>query len=109
MSPKTIEQTEIFASMVAKKQGWIVNPDAGFRGILAEGLTTNWNRYTYYLCPCRDSEGSREQDAPLICPCKYSWDDIAEHGHCYCALYLSKGFAAEGRQPASIPDRRFAK
>lgn len=109
MAEKTREQTKLFASMVARKQGWEVNPDADFTSMLLDGLTVNWNRYGYYLCPCRDSEGSREADATLICPRKYSWEDVAEHGHCYCALYLSTGFAESGKAPSSIPDRRFRK
>lgn len=109
MRAKTREDTALFASMVAAKQGWVLNPDAAFVEGLEEGLTTNWNRYGYYLCPCRDSDGSREADADLICPCKYSRADIDEFGHCYCALYLSKGFAASGAAPEGIRDRRYAK
>jgi len=105
MPNKTLEDTLKFASMVAAKQGWVLNPDEEFTRSLAEGLETNWNRYGYFLCPCRDTEGSREADAAAICPCKPSWDDIAEKGHCFCALYLGKAFAASGRAPASIPDR----
>jgi ferredoxin-thioredoxin reductase catalytic subunit len=106
MADKTTEQTSTFAAMVAKKQSWVVNPDADFTSSLIEGLTTNWNRYGYYFCPCRDSDGSREADAKAICPCAPSWKDIEEHGHCFCALYLSSEFAASGKAPQSIPDRR---
>ena len=106
MLPKNLDQTMTFATMVAAKHGWVLNPDAGFTGDLAEGLTTNWNRYGYFLCPCRDTEGSREADANVICPCAPSWKDIKERGHCYCALYLDPAFAASGKEPASIPDRR---
>lgn len=108
MADKTQDQARIFADMVAKKQAWVVNPDLSFTDILTEGLATNWNRYGYFLCPCRDSEGARELDADLICPCKYSWEDIKVSGHCYCALYFSKEFAASGRPPQGIKDRRFS-
>jgi ferredoxin-thioredoxin reductase catalytic chain len=107
MKTKTAEDAELFASMVAAKQGWALNPDSGFVRILAEGLATNWNRYGYFLCPCRDTEGSREADADVVCPCKPSWKDVEERGHCFCALYLSKEFASSGKPPASIPDRRY--
>jgi ferredoxin-thioredoxin reductase catalytic chain len=106
MPEKSLEDTARFASMVAKKQGWVLNPDADFTSGLVEGLATNWNRYGYFLCPCRDTEGSREADAKVICPCVPSWKDIAEHGHCFCALYLDPAFAAAGKEPGSIPDRR---
>jgi ferredoxin-thioredoxin reductase catalytic subunit len=108
MKPKTKSDTALFAAMVAAKQGWKINPDADFTGSLEEGLTTNWNRYGYYLCPCRDSDGSHEADADLICPCKYSWKDIEEFGHCYCALYLSDSFAKSGASPEGIKDRRYS-
>ena len=106
MIAKTIDQTMTFATMVAAKQGWKLNPDEDFTRSLVEGLTTNWNRYGYFLCPCRDTEGSREVDAKVICPCAPSWTDVQERGHCYCALYLDPAFAASGKTPASIPDRR---
>jgi ferredoxin-thioredoxin reductase catalytic chain len=106
MAAKDFDDTAKFAAMVAAKQGWSLNPDEGFRKDLIEGLTTNWNRYGYFLCPCRDSEGSREADAKVICPCAPSWSDVKERGHCYCALYLDPGFAASGKTPTSIPDRR---
>ncbi|MCX7025453.1 MAG: ferredoxin:thioredoxin reductase [Spirochaetes bacterium] len=105
---KTVEDTATFAGMVAAKQGWVVNPDAGFTALLVEGLTVNWNRYGYFLCPCRDSDGSRESDSKLICPCYYARADMEEHGHCYCALYLSPSFADSGGKATGIPDRRFA-
>ena len=106
-NPKTVDDTRRFAELVAAKQGWTVNPDASFTGDLLDGLTVNWNRYGYFLCPCRDSDGSREADAKLICPCAYARGDIERHGHCYCALYLDPAFAAAGTAPRSIPDRRY--
>jgi ferredoxin-thioredoxin reductase catalytic chain len=106
MADKSLEQTMTFAAMVAKKQGWVLNPDLEFTRDLVEGLTINWNRYGYFLCPCRDTEGSRETDAKVICPCAPSWKDVEERGHCYCALYLDPAFAAAGTAPSSIPDRR---
>ncbi len=106
MTEKSIEDTGRFASMVAAKQGWELNPDADFTDSLVEGLTVNANRYGYYLCPCRDTEGSRQADADVICPCAYSWADVERYGHCYCALYLRKGFTAGGGVPTGIPDKR---
>lgn len=109
MSEKTTEQTATFAAMVAKKQGWVLNPDVEFVKTLVDGLTMNWNRYGYYLCPCRDSDGSRDADKDVLCPCAYSWSDIERHGHCFCALYLSPSFAKSGKVPGSIPERRYSQ
>ncbi len=103
---KTIEQTLQFMKMVAEHQGWKLNPDEEFIQMLAEGLTTNYNRYGYYACPCRDADGMREKDKDIICPCAYCRPDQEEYGHCYCGLYLTKEFYETGKKPASIPERR---
>jgi ferredoxin-thioredoxin reductase catalytic subunit len=108
MAEKNLADTRKFAEMVAKKQAWVLNPDADFTASLIEGLTATWNRHGYYLCPCRDSDVSREADASVICPCRFSWKDIEEHGHCFCALYLSPAFAASGAVPGGIKDRRYS-
>ena len=107
MADKTPEQVRVFTEMVARKQGWVLNPDPEFYGNLVSGLDANWNRYGYFLCPCRDSEGSREEDAKSVCPCAWSRADIEKYGHCYCALYLSKEFAESGKDPSGIPDGRY--
>lgn len=107
MNTKTLEQTRLFTQMVAQKQGWVLNPDGAFYETLVEGLMTNFNRYGYYLCPCRDSDGSREADKKAICPCVWSKLDVPEFGHCYCALYLSREFLKSGKAPSGIPDRRY--
>ena len=107
MPAKDSAQTRTFTEMVAAKQGWKLNADPEFYGNLLEGLKENWNRYGYFLCPCRDSEGSRELDASMICPCVWARGDIDKHGHCYCALYISPEFAASGKEPQGIPDRRY--
>jgi ferredoxin-thioredoxin reductase catalytic chain len=108
MAEKNLEQTKVFAQMVASKQAWTLNPDTDFTDSLLEGLTTNFNRYGYYLCPCRDTEGERALDADVICPCKYSWSDIKDFGHCFCALFLDSDFAAQGKVPGGIADRRIS-
>ena len=103
---KTLEDTRKFISMVADKQGWKLNPDKEFVQMLVEGLTTNFNRYGYPSCPCRDATGVREKDKDIICPCAYCRPDQKEYGHCYCGLYLTPEFAATGKIPKAIPERR---
>lgn len=103
---KTSEDARLFIDAVAAKQGWAVNPDAGFVNQLAVGLAANYNRFGYYLCPCRDGDGERSADDDIICPCDYARPDQAEYGHCLCGLFLSPEFAESGQQPASIPERR---
>jgi len=105
---KSAEETMLFASMVAGKQGWTLNPDQGFLDDLLAGLRANYNRYGYFLCPCRDTEGTRQADRDAICPCIWSRKDVPEFGHCYCALYLSHEFSLSGTSPSAIPDRRYS-
>ncbi|MHA1731437.1 MAG: ferredoxin-thioredoxin reductase catalytic domain-containing protein [Promethearchaeota archaeon] len=103
---KTPADAKLFMEMVAKKQGWVVNPDPELIGWLSEGLSTNWNRYGYFSCPCRDADGVKERDKDIICPCDYCVPDQEEFGHCYCGLYLTREFADSGKKPHSIPERR---
>ena len=103
---KTVKDTEIFASMVAQKNGWVLNPDREFMAMLIDGLTVNYNRYGYFSCPCRDASGQRDRDKDIICPCAYCRPDQEEYGHCYCGLYLTNAFFKSGQAPASIPERR---
>ncbi|MBN1520579.1 MAG: ferredoxin:thioredoxin reductase [Spirochaetales bacterium] len=106
MKTKSTDDVRSFTTMVANKQGWVLNPDEEFTDSLVDGLCVNWNRYGYFLCPCRDTEGSKEADESVICPCVYARSDVERYGHCYCALFLRPDFAAAGGQPTGIPDRR---
>ncbi|MCF7928459.1 MAG: ferredoxin:thioredoxin reductase [Spirochaetales bacterium] len=104
--PKSKEEVYTFVRMAAEHHGWVVSPDTQFVEILVDGLQENFNTYGYFLCPCRDGEGSRKADRDIVCPCVYSKPDIDEYGHCYCGLYLDPDFAASGRLPEPIPERR---
>ena len=105
---KTKEEARRFVYQVAKHQGWVVNPDEEFVEDIIDGLQTNYNRYGYFLCPCRDGDGEREADRDIICPCVYNVPDQEEHGHCFCGLFLSKEFAESGKPVQPIPERRSA-
>jgi ferredoxin-thioredoxin reductase catalytic subunit/glutaredoxin len=103
---KGVEDAKLFTEMVSKHQGWELMRDEKFLQVLREGLSTNWNRYGYFSCPCRLADGEKEMDKDVICPCIYAKPDIDEYGHCYCGLYLSKEFFNSGKKPVSIPERR---
>ena len=103
---RTKEDTRKFVEMVAKKQGWRLNPDSQFTNDLCEGFATNFNRYGYYSCPCRDADGDKALDKDILCPCEYCRPDMEEFGHCYCGLYLTKEFFTAGKEPEGIPERR---
>ena len=103
---KTAQDALTFIHRVAAHNGWEVNPDTEFVADLAAGLALNYNRYGYFLCPCRDGEGSRELDRDIICPCDYNIPDQREYGHCFCALFYTPECAARKEAPRQIPERR---
>ena len=103
---KDRDETMRFVTMVADKQNWKLHPDREFLDMLVEGLMTNYNRYGYFSCPCRDADGERDRDKDIICPCEYCRPDQEEYGHCYCGLYVTPEFFESGRTPQSIPERR---
>jgi ferredoxin-thioredoxin reductase catalytic chain len=103
---RTKEDAIKFAYMVAKKQGWKINKDAEFLDTIYQGLATNFNRYGYYCCPCRDSDEDKTLDKDIICPCDYCKPDMEEFGHCFCGLYLTSKFFESEKEPEGIPERR---
>lgn len=108
---KELADVQVFARAVAERRGWVLNPDTEFRDRILGGLATNYNRYGFFLCPCRDGDGDRVAEKDIACPCAYAGPDVAEHGHCFCALYLAPDCAARVQQGASlagIPERRNA-
>jgi ferredoxin-thioredoxin reductase catalytic chain len=101
-------EVRLFAEKVAARHGWLLNRDRDHVTGVLEGLDANRERLGYYLCPCRDGAGERSADSDVICPCPYAVPDIAEHGHCYCGLFVSPSFDAAGRAVEPIPERRTA-
>jgi ferredoxin-thioredoxin reductase catalytic subunit len=103
---KTKEDTTKYVQLIADRNGWVLTPDQEFLGMLVDGLNTNFNRYSYYCCPCRDGVDDPKKDKDIICPCAYCRPDQEDYGHCYCGLYLTKEFAATGKIPKALPERR---
>ncbi|MFO8052230.1 MAG: ferredoxin-thioredoxin reductase catalytic domain-containing protein [Thermoplasmatota archaeon] len=90
----------------AEEGGYHLNPDTDFTRDLVEGLLVNEKRYGYMACPCRLSDGEKELDRDIICPCDYRDPDLDEFGSCYCALYVNDDIKAGRKKPVSIPERR---
>lgn len=101
---------ELFAELDrnARASGYMLNSDESFTLPLIEGLLVNEERYGYRACPCRLASGVKEEDLDIICPCDYRDADLADHGACYCALYVSAEVAGNIRKLKPVPDRRFA-
>jgi ferredoxin-thioredoxin reductase catalytic chain len=67
----------------AEDGGYNINPDPAFALELAEGISTNVERFGYQLCPCRLGTGNRAEDLDIICPCDYRDADVVEYDTCY--------------------------
>jgi ferredoxin-thioredoxin reductase catalytic subunit/glutaredoxin len=102
---RQISETSKFVDASAKYKKWYVNWDNDFRQKLEEGLLTNYNKYGFYHCPCRESDGSKSNN-DIACPCRYAEKDIKEWGQCFCGLYVSEEFYKNKVEPGSIPERR---
>jgi len=92
-----------YAEQVARHRSWVVNPDAALTDTILDGLATQSQRFGKPFCPCRDVDGT-DTDQDVVCPCRYASDDIAEHGQCYCGLFLAAG--KDPQTVGSIPERR---
>lgn len=101
-----IEKTKKYVKMVADHRKWLLQSDDTMFNELITGLAVNLERFGYRSCPCRLATGEKEKDRDIICPCKYAEPDIEEHGHCYCALFLSEGFVKKSESSKKIPERR---
>lgn len=90
----------------AEAGGYHLNPDRFFTRELVRGLLVNEKRYGYWACPCRLASGEKSQDLDIVCPCDYRDPDLAEHGSCYCALYVALEILQGKKSASSIPERR---
>ena len=102
---KSIADVENYVNNIAKRNNWILNKYLETFYDLVEGLQQNFNRLGYYNCPCRDSENNNRLDNDIICPCRYSEQDIQEFGYCYCTLYFDSKLDSSKKVPM-IPERR---
>jgi ferredoxin-thioredoxin reductase catalytic subunit len=106
-----VETERIFKKLdrEAESAGYHLNPNREFTLGLIEGMLVNELRYGYWACPCRLASGNKAEDLDIICPCDYRDPDLAQHGTCYCALYVSQDIVDGRRKPARIPERRQAE
>jgi ferredoxin-thioredoxin reductase catalytic chain len=90
----------------AEKGGYHLNPEPEFTLGLIRGILVNEKRYGYWLCPCRLSDGSKQEDLDIICPCDYRDADLEEYGCCFCSLYVSQEVLEGSKSARRIPERR---
>ena len=109
MSEEKINNTLKRLNKQAESSGYHLNPDESFTKELIKSLLINGERYGYWACPCRLSDGKKEEDLDIICPCDYQDPDLDEFGTCYCSLYVSQDIKDGKKKPESIPERRPSK
>ena len=98
MNPKeneaaeTAEEKEIraWAEEYARKNGWILNPDAKVLVTVIRDLARNRKKFGERYCPCRIRSGDPEKDKALVCPCVYHQEEVEKEGHCHCNLFFWK-------------------
>ena len=90
----------------ANKSGYLLNPDDEITLGLIDGLVTNQARYGDEVCPCRLYKGTMQDNLDIICPCYYRDDDLAEHGACFCGLYVTQQCIDAGGPQSQVPERR---
>jgi ferredoxin-thioredoxin reductase catalytic subunit len=106
ISAEAAENRRQILAREAESGGYHLNPDANWARDLAQGLLVNEQRYGYPACPCRLATGNKTNDLDIICPCDYRDPDLAEHGACYCGLYVSGAIAGGAKKLGPIPERR---
>jgi ferredoxin-thioredoxin reductase catalytic chain len=90
---------------IQEAKGQYFNADPDMTLPLLESLLVNKERYGYMACPCRLASGTFELDRDVVCPCVYRDPDVAEHGACYCGLYVSKALH-DAAGPAPVVEER---
>jgi len=72
----------------AKKQGFVLNPDAKQFSTVIRGLVRNKTKFGRPYCPCRLRSGDEEKDRSIECPCIFHKEEIATRGQCHCNLFF---------------------
>ena len=77
------------ASEIARKNGYIINPDQIRVEKVIGLMTENFISVQKYICPCKQTHPV-DPAADVACPCPSWKTEIEESGHCYCRLFYRK-------------------
>ena len=108
-SPETRENIVRRMREDADRNNYFLCPDPELLEDLFDGLAANEGQYGYASCPCRFSSGVKTYDSDIVCPCEYRDVDVAEHGACYCGLFVSQDIRDNPKKLGSVPERRPAE
>ena len=80
-----------FEEYCDKNGTFIINTDKKHVDFIIDGLFHNEKTTGLKLCPCRISDGTRQKDLELLCPCNFfAQKTFIEKGRCWCGLFLKK-------------------
>ncbi|MBI2918651.1 MAG: hypothetical protein HYY01_11770 [Chloroflexi bacterium] len=94
-NPETRTLAEIKAGLKEQMEGfcagnpYCLNPKAAVVDYILEGLAQNVLEHGYAYCTCKVPTGVPEDDKDLVCPCASMSQQVAEYGHCDCALFVN--------------------
>ena len=75
----------------SKGNDFMVNPDEEHVDRIADGLLMNEKNKGLLLCPCRLSDGTKERDIELLCPCNFKTHETwGKEGRCWCGLFVKR-------------------
>ena len=66
---KTIDDLYDEIKMIAREEGYQLNPAREDLDDILQGIQDNEHRYGYRSCPCRIASGVIADDMDIICPC----------------------------------------
>jgi len=74
-----------------KDNDFKLNPDQEHVDMVVNGVLKNEEKSGLKLCPCRLSDGSRQKNLELICPCNFKTQDTWKtKGMCWCGLFVKR-------------------
>jgi ferredoxin-thioredoxin reductase catalytic chain len=70
---------------------FMLNPDERLLEGILDGVMAQEKSFGFKMCPCRLSDGSRERNLKLLCPCNFkalkAWE---KRGECWCGLFIRR-------------------
>lgn len=83
------EKTLSRVSLVARSNGFILNPDEERVKKVVGLMTENSVNAGKYYCPCKQSH-PLNPETDVLCPCPGWQEEIKKDGHCFCRLFYQK-------------------
>lgn len=88
MATETLVKTIKGYEEYAKKNGFALNPNKKIAEGVVKGLLEREKKFGKRFCPCRRITGKEEEDAAIVCPCRFHRQEIERDGRCLCGLFV---------------------